>query len=275
MVEHWFFFRPISSFSFCLIFRWLSDGLHQQQTQTKKSTMRTLRSLKTTFFATLCFTLTGLLFTQCQMSNERENSLPQGFVYVKDSIPTVEVELRYLSPNNFVGKPADGYVLPRAIATSEAVDALKMVAAKMEERNLRLKIFDSYRPQQAVDHFVRWAEDLSDTLTRSVYYPEIDKSELFEKNYIASKSSHTRGSTFDLTLIDSRGKELDMGTPWDYFGPQSWPSDTTVGEEAYNNRMLLREAMMEAGFAPYNEEWWHFTLENEPYPNTYFDFEVR
>ncbi|GAB5557375.1 MAG: M15 family metallopeptidase [Schleiferiaceae bacterium] len=217
----------------------------------------------------------GVINSQCQLDSQVQSPLPEGFVYVKDSIPSVEVELRYLGPNNFVGAPVDGYVLPRAIATAEAVEALKLVSEAMAEKNLRIKIFDSYRPQRAVDHFVRWAEDLSDTLTRSVYYPEIDKSELFEKHYIASKSSHTRGSTFDLTLVDSRGVELDMGTPWDYFGPKSWPTDTTVSAEAYENRMLLRNAMMDAGFAPYNEEWWHFTLKKEPYPNTYFDFEVR
>jgi len=216
-----------------------------------------------------------LLSWQCQWSGSETQALPSGFVYVKDSIPSVLEEVRYLGPNNFLGVPVDGYVLPRVIATQDAVYALRKASQELESHQLSLKIFDAYRPQRAVDHFVRWAGDHSDTMTRSTYYPDIHKSELFEKKYIMSRSSHTRGSTFDLTLVNSRGLELDMGTPWDFFGPQSWPTDTSISKIAQENRALLRKTMLDAGFLPYAEEWWHFTLANEPYPDTYFDFEVK
>ena len=140
---------------------------------------------------------------------------------------------------------------------------------------LKLKIFDAYRPQRAVDDFVQWAKSLNDTTMKKTYYPKVSKALLFEHGYIASRSGHTRGSTVDLTLIDSTGKKLDMGTPWDFFSPKSWPSSQAVPEQAQRNRAFLRQIMQRHGFIPYEAEWWHFTLEYEPFPNTYFDFPIQ
>ena len=138
-----------------------------------------------------------------------------------------------------------------------------------------MKIFDAYRPQRAVDDFVLWAKNLSDTSMKKKYFPKVSKSLLFKQGYITSKSSHTRGSTVDLTLIDSAGKELDMGTPWDFFSPKSWPSNHAISKQAQRNRFLLKDVMQRHGFITYKYEWWHFTLKNEPFPETYFDFPIQ
>ena len=185
------------------------------------------------------------------------------------------VDLRYFGSKNFVAKPVDGYKKEVVIISKPAAVALKKAKKEFDKRNLRIKVFDTYRPQKAVDHFVRWAKDLNDTTNKHIYYPEVAKKDLFKLQYIASKSGHTRGSTIDLTLVNEDNFELDMGTPWDYFGPKSWPSDTTVSTTAQNNRAYLREVMITSGFVPYNEEWWHFTLKDEPFPEIYFDFDVE
>ncbi|MGB0806499.1 MAG: M15 family metallopeptidase [Salibacteraceae bacterium] len=203
------------------------------------------------------------------------SSLPQGFVYLTDVVPNIIVDLRYLGEDNFVGKPVNGYKKEVVIITKPAALALKSIADTLEEMRLKIKVFDAYRPQPAVDHFVEWAMDLSDTLTKHKYYPEVNKADLFRLNYIASRSGHSRGSTIDLTLVNENNVELDMGTSWDYFGSKSWPSDTTVSKQAQINRKLLRDIMTSHGFEPYQEEWWHFTLKNEPYKEIYFDFEVK
>lgn len=200
---------------------------------------------------------------------------PQGFVYIQDHIPDIILDIRYAGSDNFVGQPVDGYLKPVGIMSLEATTALQKVQTELKQQNLALKIFDAYRPQKAVDHFVRWAKALDDTLTKQKYYPKVKKSDLFKLQYIASKSGHSRGSTIDLTLVDSEGTELDMGTSWDYFGPESWPSSTAVSLEAQKNRKTLQKIMMKYGFKPYNEEWWHFTLKDEPFPNTYFNFEIE
>lgn len=200
---------------------------------------------------------------------------PQGFVYIQDHIPDIILDIRYAGVDNFVGQPVDGYLRPVGIMSLEATTSLQKVQAELKQQNLALKVFDAYRPQKAVDHFVRWAKVLDDTLTKKKYYPNIKKSDLFKLQYIASKSGHSRGSTVDLTLVDSEGKELDMGTSWDYFGPESWPSSTAVSLEAQKNRKTLQKIMMKYGFKPYNEEWWHFTLRNEPFPDTYFNFDIE
>jgi D-alanyl-D-alanine dipeptidase len=220
---------------------------------------------------TLLFSLFLLGLISCSNSNSK----PSDFVYLDQEIPSVIIEARYFDSNNFVGQPVNGYNKGTAICTQAAANALKQVAMELVPLNMRIKVFDAYRPQKAVDHFKTWALDLNDTLTKPSYYPEIPKSRLFELNYIAKKSSHSRGSTFDLTLVDGAGMELDMGTSWDYFGTASWPTDTTVSEEAQKNRAFLAELMTKHGFTPYAEEWWHFTLAEEPYPNTYFDFDVE
>ncbi len=216
------------------------------------------------------------LGTGCNFQNEKSNtSLPTGFVYLKDVVPTVVLDIRYYGNDNFVGARVDGYQNSVCIISKDAAKAVEKVSSEFQLQNIRLKVFDTYRPQRAVDHFSRWAKDLDDMKTKAKYYPEVNKADLFKLNYIASKSGHSRGSTIDLTLIDENGDELDMGTTWDYFGPKSWPSDTTISLVAQSNRQLLQEVMVKNGFVPYNEEWWHFTLKNEPFPDTYFDFEVE
>lgn len=212
-----------------------------------------------------------VLFTQCKKSDSDEG-LPEGFVYVADIVPNLLIDVRYYSNDNFVGKRINGYIKPVTISTLEAAIALKKVQEELEEDNYRLKIFDGYRPQRGVDHFIEWSHNYSDTLTKAKFYPKIKKSDLFDLNYLAKRSGHSRGSTYDLSIIDADGNELDMGTTWDYFGPESWPTDTTISKLAQDNRNLLRGLMLKYGFVPYTEEWWHFTLDNEPYPDTYFDF---
>lgn len=201
---------------------------------------------------------------------------PDDFVYLLDLEPSIKIELRYFSNNNFIGQPIDGYHRSTIIVSKPTAIALQKVQNDLEKKGLGLKIFDAYRPQQAVNHFVRWAKVLNDTLMKQSYYPDVPKSELFKRGYIASKSGHSRGSTVDLTLIDlDTGNELDMGSPYDFFGVQSHPFYKKITDEQRKNRMLLRRVMLKNGFKPYENEWWHFTLRDEPFPNQYFDFPVK
>ena len=199
-----------------------------------------------------------------------------GFVSVGDVIPDALLDVRYYTTYNFVGARVNGYEQPIILMTKEAAAALKQVSGDMLSRGFRLVIYDAYRPQQAVDHFVRWAEDVADTRMKTIFYPDVDKAELFDKGFIARRSGHSRGSTVDLTLLDEKtGMLLDMGGPFDFFGELSHPDYAGVTEEQHANRMLLREAMLARGFKPLSTEWWHFTLRDEPYPTTYFNFPVR
>lgn len=201
---------------------------------------------------------------------------PDDFVYLLDLEPSIKIELRYFSNNNFIGQPIDGYHRSTIIVSKPTAIALQKVQNDLEQKGLGLKIFDAYRPQQAVNHFVRWAKVLNDTLMKQSYYPDVPKSELFKRGYIASKSGHSRGSTVDLTLIDlDTGNELDMGSPYDFFGVQSHPFYKKITDKQRKNRMLLRRVMLKNGFKPYENEWWHFTLRDEPFPNQYFDFPVK
>ena len=199
------------------------------------------------------------------------------FVEITEIIPDAILEIRYYSTYNFVGTRIDGYLQPTALLTRQAADSLRAVSDELLAKGYRLKIYDAYRPQRAVDHFVSWAADVSDTLMKPYFYPDLDKSVLFEQEYIMEKSGHTRGSTVDLTLFDmATEKEVDMGGTFDWFGEESHPDYTaTITPEQFANRMLLREAMLRHGFKPLESEWWHFTLANEPYPDTYFTFPVR
>ena len=202
--------------------------------------------------------------------------LPNGFVYLEDVDASIQKEMRYLSNNNFIGRKIDGYKNNCIIITEQAAHQLKKVQTELLKKGLSLKVFDAYRPQEAVNHFVKWAKVLSDTLMKQEYYPKVPKSQLFNQGYIASKSGHTRGSTVDLTIIDAKtGKELDMGSPYDFFGVQSHPLHSNLSKEQKENRMLLRKVMLENNFKPYENEWWHFTLRNEPFRNTYFNFPVE
>jgi D-alanyl-D-alanine dipeptidase len=191
-------------------------------------------------------------------------------------VPGLAVEMRYAGANNFVGRPIAGYEAPRCLLTVQAAEALARVQAALAPAGLGLKVFDCYRPTRAVADFAAWARDPADTRMREAYYPDIDKRDLFRLGYIAERSSHSRGSTADLTLVRrADGAELDMGTPFDHFGPRSAPASPEIGPEPRANRDRLRDAMRAAVFAPYAEEWWHFTLAAEPYPNTAFDVPVR
>ena len=199
-----------------------------------------------------------------------------GFVKLSDVVPDAILEIRYYSTFNFVGDRIEGYEAPVAFLTKEAATALKAVSDELIKKGYRLKIFDAYRPQRAVLHFARWAEDLNDTRMKEYFYPELDKSVLFEQGYIDYKSGHSRGSTIDLTLFDMKTEqEADMGGTFDYFGTKSHPDYKGITPKQYENRMILREAMTAHGFRPLSSEWWHFTLNNEPYPDTYFDFPVK
>lgn len=217
------------------------------------------------------------------------------FVTLTDAVPDAILEIRYFGTYNFVGTRIDGYLEPTALLTREAADSLQAVSQDVMALGYRLKIYDAYRPQKGVDHFVRWAENIPDTLMKPYFYPDLDKSVLFAQDYIAQKSGHTRGSTVDLTLFDmNTEKEVDMGGTFDWFGPESHPDfcgNPNTGEYTgdnrksptgrsitatqFANRMILRQAMLRHGFKPISSEWWHFTLKHEPFPYTYFTFPVK
>ncbi|GAB7081674.1 M15 family metallopeptidase [Megalodesulfovibrio paquesii] len=203
-------------------------------------------------------------------------TLPDGFVYLKDVSPAILQDLRYYGEDNFVGARVDGYNAPTVILTRQAAEALHRVQVQLQAFGLGLLVFDGYRPQRAVDHFQRWAKDLQDTKTKERYYPDVPKEELFKRGYIAARSSHSRGSTVDLTIISLEdGQPLDMGSPFDFFGPISWPASMDVQAPQRAHRMLLQRLMVSQGFVPYDQEWWHFTLKGEPFPDTFFDFPVE
>lgn len=219
----------------------------------------------------------------------------QTFVPIAEAVPDVILEIRYYGTYNFVGERIDGYLAPTALLTREAAEALRAVSDDVMSQGYRLKIYDAYRPQCAVDHFVRWAADVPDTLMKAYFYPDLDKSVLFDQEYIMAKSGHTRGSTVDLTLFDmSTEKEVDMGGTFDWFGPESHPdfcgnpetgeytgdnskspAGRSITPEQFENRMILRRAMLRHGFKALDSEWWHFTLAEEPYPETYFNEKVK
>ncbi|MGB6542141.1 MAG: M15 family metallopeptidase [Xanthobacteraceae bacterium] len=201
---------------------------------------------------------------------------PAQFVDAATIVPGLIVDMRYAGTHNFVGRRIDGYERPRCLLTGAAAAALAAVARDLAPRDIVLKIFDCYRPTRAVANFVRWARDLGDSAGKAEFYPQVDKRTLFRDGYISPLSGHSRGSTVDLTLARADdGRELDMGTPFDFFSPRSWPADPNVSAEAQANRVLLAGATRQRGFRPYAREWWHFTLRHEPFPGTYFDFPVR
>jgi len=217
------------------------------------------------------------------------------FVMLTDAVPDAILEIRYYGTYNFVGKRIDGYEEPTALLTRAAADSLRAVSDDVREQGYRLKIYDAYRPQKGVNHFVRWSKAVVDTLMKRYFYPDLQKSVLFPQEYIMERSGHTRGSTVDLTLFDMQTeKELDMGGTFDWFGPESHPdfcgnpetgeytgdnskspTGRSITEEQFQNRMILRRAMLRHGFRALDTEWWHFTLNEEPFPDTYFTFPVR
>jgi zinc D-Ala-D-Ala dipeptidase len=202
--------------------------------------------------------------------------LPAGFVDAAAVVDGLVVDMRYFGANNFVGERIDGYERPRCLLSVPAADALAAVERDLAARGLGLKAFDCYRPQRAVAQFVRWAQRIDDMKRKREFYPNVDKRDLFKEGYISDRSGHSRGSTVDVTVVRrADARELDMGSPFDFFSPKSWPSDTSVSDQAQKNRALLAAAMIRGGFRPYDKEWWHFTLVNEPFPDTYFDFPVK
>lgn len=202
--------------------------------------------------------------------------MTNGFVSLGQFIPDVLLDMRYYGTYNFVGTRIDGYESPCALLTWEAAAALAQVSVDALALGFRLRLYDAYRPRRAVAHFARWAEDLSDTRMKPYFYPDVDKADLFRLGFIARRSGHSRGSTVDLTLFDmAAGRDLDMGGAFDFFGPRSHPDYPALSPAQRANRDLLRRLMVRRGFCPLSTEWWHFTLENEPYPATYFDFPVN
>ena len=196
-----------------------------------------------------------------------------GFVSVTDIVPVVILDIRYYSTDNFIGERIDGYDEPIALLTKEAALALKNASEEIKKRGLCFRIYDAYRPQTAVDHFVRWAEDLNDIRMKETFYPDVPKKDLFTLGFIAERSGHSRGSTVDLTLYDTiNKKDLDMGAAFDYFGEISHSDYANLSPEQLNNRSCLQGVMVRHGFTPLREEWWHYTLRDEPYPQTYFSF---
>ena len=247
--------------------------------------------------------ISGIFFASCTQKSISKNAEEEtyvatedasNFVVITDVVPDAILEIRYYSTYNFVGARIDGYLEPTALLTRQAADSLKVVSDELKAQGYRLKIYDAYRPQMGVEHFMRWGDDVTDTLMKPYFYPDVPRDSLFDLGYIARRSGHSRGSTVDLTLFDmTTEKEVDMGGTFDWFGFESHPdfggnpetgeytgicnspSGRTITAEQFENRMILRRAMLRHGFKPYDEEWWHFTLINEPYPDTYFTFPVK
>ena len=196
------------------------------------------------------------------------------FAEISTVIDDAAFDIRYYSPNNFTGHKINGYKAPRAYLTKEALTALANAAMDLRNQGYRLLIWDSYRPQKAVDDFVRWINDPINIGDKS-FYPDLQKSDLLAGNYIMAKSGHTRGSTVDLTIIKKDGGFVDMGGTFDLFSEISHPDYQNLTDEQKNNRKILQDAMVKAGFNALDSEWWHFTLKDEPYKDTYFNFDVE
>lgn len=204
--------------------------------------------------------------------------LPQGFIYLKDVAPSIQQDIRYATSNNFIGNPLPGYESTVCILTEPTVRALFKVQQELNQQGLGLKVFDGYRPQMTVNEFIRWSKDSHDQKMKTEYYPNVNKADFFKLGYVAEKSGHTRGSTVDLTIIDLKtNQELDMGTSFDFMDELSHPFNQAITAKQYQNRQLLNHMMSKHGFIPLNQqdtEWWHFTLKNELFPDTYFNFPV-
>lgn len=202
------------------------------------------------------------------------SKLPPGFVYINDIDESIKIDLRYSTTNNFTGHIIEGYKSNMAIISYAAAKSLVQVQNDLKKKNLSLKIFDAYRPQMSVNYFIKWSNDLADTINKSLYYPKIKKPQLFPMGYIAERSGHSRGSTVDLTIIDNKtNKELDMGTLYDFFGPESSTDFSNITDNQMSNRLLLLKVMTKNGFKNYPMEWWHYTLVPEPF-DSYFNFVI-
>jgi zinc D-Ala-D-Ala dipeptidase len=246
------------------------------------------------------FLLMVLIVTVWPIFSWGKDSMPDSFVSISDIIPDVILDIRYYSDHNFLGQKVDGYFAPKCLITREAAKALSLVQKDLAAFSMSLKLYDCYRPQMAVDHFVRWAKDVNDVKMKKEFYFTVDKSNLFRDGYIASRSGHSRGSTVDVTIVQVpvpiqpsyvngeplkecilpagvrfADNSLDMGTGFDCFHELSHPENKNVGLLQRSNRLLLKALMEKHGFRFYDKEWWHFTLNNEPYPDTYFNFPIK
>ncbi len=226
--------------------------------------------------------------------------LPDGFIYLEQLDPTIIQEMRYYGNHNFIGRPIEGYEADKCITTLKVAEALKRVQAELRGQSLTLKVYDAYRPLRAVGHFVEWANDVNDLKMKKEFYPDVDKSKLFELGYIGIRSQHTRGCAVDLTivpiptpkqdtyqsgdiLVDGRlpkgtrfnDNSIEMGTGFDVFDELSHTANSNISDTAKSNRAMLVEIMAKHGFANYSKEWWHFYIEDEPFAETYFDFPIR
>jgi D-alanyl-D-alanine dipeptidase len=229
-----------------------------------------------------------------------ERKMPERFIDVKEVIPSIILDIRYFGAHNFIGERIDGYNAYKCILTKDAAEALSKVQEELMKSSMSLKVYDCYRPQRAVNHFVRWAEDLHDTRMKKEFYPAVDKRYLFRDGYISDKSSHSRGSTVDITIVPVplpkqeiyapgqilhecylpvgkrfKDNSIDMGTGFDCFHELSHTGSKQIGLQQRINRLLLKTLMEKQGFKNYDREWWHFTLKNEPFPDTYYDFVIK
>ncbi|MEN8186970.1 MAG: M15 family metallopeptidase [Bacteroidota bacterium] len=232
--------------------------------------------MRINIFIKLIIVLTFVSFTTKLNDSSEKPPLRENFVYLKELIPDLRSDMRYYGSNNFIGRPINGYSMPRLILTKEAAEALKRVQDGLSRLGFGLMIYDAYRPQRAVDDFVEWAKNGEDTLMKEKFYPNIDKKDLFELGYIAEKSGHSRGSTVDLTIVSiTTGKILNMGSEYDLFDERSHTDYQFITKNQHALRLLLKRRMEKEGFKSYEKEWWHFTLKDEPYPDTYFDFPIE
>jgi len=230
--------------------------------------------LKTIIKSILIFSL--LSFSINNGQNKTTPPLNKDFVYLKDIMPNLRSDMRYFGSNNFIGKPIDGYINPKLILSKEAAYALKNVQDELERLGFGLLVYDAYRPQMAVDHFIRWAQNADDVAMKVQFYPNVKKKDLFAKGYIAIKSGHSRGSTVDLTIVSLKTRQiLNMGSPYDLFDDISSVETKEITKNQQSLRLLLKRRMEKHGFQSYNKEWWHFTLKDEPYPDTYFNFPIE
>ncbi|MBA3660220.1 MAG: M15 family metallopeptidase [Gammaproteobacteria bacterium] len=208
-------------------------------------------------------------------------ALPAGFVYLEDIDPSIIQEMKYSTIHNFMGRPIQGYDNSKCILTRDAANALMKLQKELLAQSLSLKVFDCYRPQAAVNDIINWSQDGHDQKMKMSYYPNVNKKDFFDLGYLAKRSGHTRGSTVDVTIVHllsgdpGKAREMNMGTHFDFMDELSYTFNTHVTGQSRQNRLFLREAMQQSGFDPYDQEWWHFTLAHEPYPDTYFNFPVK